>query len=616
MQSKTIYSWGGLLMLAIVFLALTMITGSLFRGARLDLTENALYTLSDGTKNILSQVEEPIQVQLFFSEAASEDLPQIRSYYQRVRELLEEFKQRAGGNLLISYVDPAPFSEAEDQAAAYGLQAVPVNASGDALYFGLVASNAIDGTEVMPFLQPDKEEFLEYDLAKILYTLNQPDKLRVGLLSGLAMTGGFDPQRQAPTPPWALYEQLQQSFEIENILPNATELPADIAMLVLVHPKALSEDLQYQIDQFVLGGGRVLAFVDPRSEVPDPSQQQQQMPGVSQGSGSSDLPELFGAWGVDFDDANVVGDARFALQVTVAQGQPPVRHVGILGLSNGAFAQDDIVTADLNSINLSSAGHFTRSEGATVDLQPLLISSDNSMLIDANRLMVLNNPADLLNGFQASGTSYNLSVRLTGTVNSAFGERAAGNNGLLEGEINVILIGDTDVLTDRFWVQRQNFFGQTLTSAFANNADLVINAVDNLIGNGDLISIRTRAVSSRPFDRVDDLRVAAELRLRETEQQLQQQLRETEQRLNELQTNRNGDDQEASLAVFTAEQEAEIKRFLDQKLTIRRELRQVRRELDKDIEALGTRLKVINILIVPLLVAVLAIFLARRRRRS
>ena len=616
MQSKTLYSWVGLLMLAVLFLALTMITSSMFRGARLDLTESALFTLSSGTKNILADIEEPIHIQLFFSEVASEDLPQIRSYYQRVRELLEEFKQRAGNNLQISYIDPAPFSEQEDQAAAYGLQAVPVNASGDSLYFGLVATNSIEGTELMPFLQPDKEEFLEYDLAKIIYTLNQTDKLRVGLLSSLAMTSGFDPQRQAPTPPWAIYDQLQQSFEIENILPNATKIPDDIALLLLVHPKNLNEDLLYEIDQFVLGGGRVLAFVDPRSELPDPSQQQQQMPGVSQGSGSSNLPNLFKAWGVEFDAENIVADTSFALQVSVGQGLPPVRHIGILGLSDTAFANDDIVTADLNTVNLSSAGHFTRAQDAVLDFQPLIFSSDNSMLIDVNRLLVLANPADLLNGFQASGTSFNLGVRLTGTTHSAFAERANTSDGLSEGDINVVLIGDTDLLTDRFWVQRQNFFGQALLSSFANNGDLVINAVDNLIGNSDLISIRTRAVSSRPFNRVDDLRIKAELQLQETEQQLQERLRQTEQRLTELNNNRVGDDQDTNLTVFTPEQEAEIQSFLDQKLEIRRELRQVRRELDKDIEALGTRLKVINILVVPLLVVGFALIIARRRRRT
>ncbi len=614
-DSKFFYSFGGLLLLTVLFLALTMITGSLFRGARLDLTENNLYTLSDGTKNILSSIEEPLQMQLYFSDAASSDLPQLRSYYRRVRELLEEFKQRSGGKLQISYIDPAPFSEEEDRAAAFGLQAVPINTSGDTLYFGLVATNAIDGAEVMPFLQPDKEEFLEYDLAKIVYTLNQPDRLKVGIITGLPINGGFDPQQQSMTQPWAIYDQLEQLFELEQIEATATELPVGIAMLVMVHPKDLSSDLKYSIDQFALNGGRVLAFVDAHSE--QDGQANPQAPGAPpQGGGKSDLPDLFAAWGIVFDELTFVGDAQYALQVSVGAGQPPVRHLGILGLNNESINGDDIVTADLSSVNMSTAGHFTPVENATTVIEPLLQSSENSQLLDTQQLQFLASPDQLLNGFQASGIRYNLALRVSGEASTAYPDRVAGNNGVSSGSINAVLIGDTDMLTDPYWVQSQNFFGQTIRTPFANNGDLAINAVDNLIGNSDLISIRTRAVSSRPFDRVNALRLDAERRLRDTEQQLQQRLQETEQRLNELQSTRGNDAQDTNLAVFTPEQEAEIQGFLDQKLEIRRELRQVRRELDKDIESLGNSLKAINIGLVPFLVLITAVLLNWRRRRT
>lgn len=615
LDSKVFYSVGGLLLLAVLFLALTMITSSLFRGARLDLTQNNLYTLSDGTKNILNSIEEPLQVQLYFSEDASSDLPQIRSYYRRVRELLEEFKQRSDGNLQVSYIDPEPFSEEEDQAAAYGLQAVPVNNSGDNLYFGLVATNAIDGAEVMPFIQPDKEEFLEYDLAKIIYTLNQPDRLRVGMITGLPINGGFDPQRQSPILPWAIYDQLEQFFELEVIEPTTTELPEDIAMLVMVHPKDLSPDLLFSIDQFALSGGRILAYVDAHAEQ-DVTANPQVPNAPPQGGGKSDLPDLFNAWGVAFDEFTFVADAQYALQVSVAAGQPPVRHIGIIGLNGEAINDDDIITGELSTVNMSTAGHFTPTENATTTMEPLLQSSENSQLMDTQRLQFLPNPAQLLNGFQASGIRHNLAVRVTGDINSAYPDRAAADGSVSNGRINAVLIGDTDMLTDPFWVQSQNFFGQNILTPFANNGDMVINAVDNLIGNEDLISIRTRAVSSRPFDRVNELRLDAERRLRDTEQQLQQRLQETEQRLNELQSSRGVDAQDSNLAIFTPEQEAEVQRFVEQKLEIRRELRQVRRELDKDIEGLGNKLKAINIGLVPLLVLVMALFMFIRRRRT
>jgi len=609
MSNNKLYSWSSLLILAVLFLALTMISNAVLRGGRLDLTDNNLYTLSDGSKNILASIEEPITLQLYFSAKASENLPQIRSYHQRVREMLQEFKSHAGSNLRLEFIDPAPFSEAEDQAAAYGLQAVPVNNGGDTLYFGLVGVNAIDGVQTIPFLQPDKEEFLEYDLAKMVYTLNQPEPLTVGLLSQLPLSGGFDPQRGSMTPGWAIYDQLTQLFDVQTIAAEANDLPDGLDLLMLVQPRDLSEDMLYAIDQFALDGGRVLAFVDPSAEK-DTANQSSPMGGPAL-PGSSTLPELFQSWGVAFDAANVVGDALYALQVSLGQGQPPVRHLAILGLTEDAMSADDIITAELETVNLSSAGHFTRAENASTSMQPLLQSSDNSQLINVNRLQMLANPADLLNGFQASGTAYNFAVRVSGEADSAYPDQAAADEGQLSGNINAVLFGDTDLLDDRFWVQRQNFFGQTVLSPFANNGDLVINAVDNLIGNSDLISIRTRATSARPFTRVEQLRREAEQRLRDTEQRLQQQLQETEQRINELQSARPEDG--SNLSVFSPEQQAEIDRFIDQRLEIRRDLRKVRRELDKEIEALGTSLKIINIGLVPLLVVLLLLVLSFRR---
>ncbi len=611
-HNKTLFSWSSLLLLAVLFLALTMLSNALLRGGRLDLTENNLYTLTAGTKNILNNIEEPITLQLYFSSRASAGLPQIRSYQQRVSEMLQEFQSHAGNKLRLEYIDPAPFSEAEDQAAAYSLQAIPVNNGVDTLYFGVVGVNAIDGVQVIPFLQPDKEAYLEYDLAKMIYTLNQPEPLTVGMISALPISGGFDPQRGSMTPGWAIYDQLKQLFDVQAIVNTATELPPGLDLLLLVHPKDLSEDLRYAIDQFALQGGRVLAFVDPNAEQ-DTNTESAPMggPGIP---GSSTLPQLFQSWGVAFDAANVVGDALYALQVSLGQGQAPIRHVAILGLTEDAMSDDDIITAELETVNVSTAGHFTRAENATTTMQPLLQSSENSQLINTSRLNMLRNPADLLNGFAASGTVYNLAVRVDGAAATAFPERAVSAGGVSQGEINVVLVGDTDLLDDRFWVQRQNFFGQTLLSPFANNGDLVINAVDNLIGNSDLISIRTRATSARPFTRVDRLRRDAEQRLRDTEQRLQQQLQETEQRINELQSARPEDS--GNLSVFSVEQQQEIDQFIEQRLEIRRDLRKVRRELDKEIEALGTTLKVINIGLVPLLVVLLLLLLQWRRRRQ
>lgn len=609
MQTKSFYSIGSLILLLLLFVAISMLSGSLLKGMRADLTENRLYTLSDGTRNILADLKEPVNLYLFFSEAASSDLPQIRSYARRVDEMVEEFKNHAGGNLIVHRIDPAPFSEQEDQAAAFGLQAVPVGAGGDTLYLGIAGTNSLDDVQSMPFLQPSKEKFLEYDLAKMISSLGSPVKETLGLMSSLQMTPGFDPATQSMREAWVVYEQLSQLFNIETIDPMADALPDDLDVLMVVHPKDLAEKMIYQLDQFVLGGGRLIAFVDPfaESDRGDPNDPMARM----QAGSSSDLGPLLESWGVSFDSARVVGDLQYGV------GTSQSRHIGILSVPGDSLNGDDIVSADLEFVNLSSVGWFTPSEGAATTFEPLVQSSENSAPLDATRLRFLTNPADLMNGFNPSGDRYTLVTRITGPASSAVSEVPEGEDATRHlsesGDfgINVILFADTDVLTDRLWVQKQPFMGQNLVTAFADNGSLVVNAVDNMLGNQDLISIRTRASSGRPFDRVSDLRVEAERNYRATEERLQRELAETERKLTDLQAARGDGD----LLVLSDEQQQEVQRFMDRRLEIRKELRQVQHDLQRDIEGLGTRLKLVNIALVPALVMAVALIYALRRRK-
>lgn len=263
---RSAYSAGILLLLAILFITLTIMSSVFLKGMRIDLTENSLYTLNEGTRNILNNMDEPVNLYLYFSEDISRDLPQFRSYARWAGEMLEEFVEQSGGKLTLKRVDPVPFSPQEDQAAQYGLQGVLVGTAGDMLYFGLVGTNSLDGLEVMPFLQPDKEKFLEYDLAKIVFSLSHPQHKKVGLISGLDMKPGFDPATQNVREAWVIHQQLDQLFDLQDLPGDTGELPEDLDLLVLVHPKDLGENMLYQIDQFVLGGGRVLAFLDPVAE--------------------------------------------------------------------------------------------------------------------------------------------------------------------------------------------------------------------------------------------------------------------------------------------------------------------------------------------------------------
>jgi ABC-type uncharacterized transport system involved in gliding motility auxiliary subunit len=607
MQKKSIYSLGSMVLLLVLFIAVSMLSSNLLTGLRFDLTENRLFTLSEGTRSILDKLEEPVTLYLFFSQDASRDLPQIRSYATRVDELVEEFVNNSNGKLILKRIDPAPFSEQEDQAAAFALQAVPVGASGETLYLGLAGSNSLDDVQAMPFLQPSREQFLEYDLAKMISSLGNPRKKTIGLLSSLPLGAGYDSVSQSVRDAWVVYDQLGQLFEIQDIEAGAEVLPEVLDVLLLVHPKNLGDDMLYQLEQFVLGGGHLIAFLDPfaESDRGDPNDPMAQM----QAGSASSLGSLLDGWGVSFDPARVVGDLQYGA------GTTRVRHIGILSVPADGLNDDDIVTAGLEVVNFSSTGWFAPLEDSGTTFEPLVLSSENAAPLDSSRLRFLTNPADLMTDFNPTSDRYALAARITGPATATL----AAPEGVtedhlaksLESGINVLLFADTDVLTDRLWVQKQPFMGQDLVTAFADNGSMAVNAVDNMLGNRDLISIRTRASSARPFDRVDEIRIAAEKSYRATEERLQMELEETERNLTQLQAAKG----ESEITVVSEEQQLEIQRFMDRKFEIRRDLRQVQHDLQRDIDRLGTRLKLLNIGLVPLAVMFVALLYGNRRRK-
>jgi ABC-type uncharacterized transport system involved in gliding motility auxiliary subunit len=584
-----------------------MLSSNVLRGLRFDLTENGLYTLSEGTRNILDELQEPVTVYLFFSEEASRDLPQVRSYAERVDELVAEFANHSKGKLILKRIDPAPFSEQEDQAAAFGLQAVPVGASGETLYLGLAGSNSLDDVQTMPFLQPSKEQFLEYDLAKMVSSLGNPERKTIGLLSSLSMEPAYEPMTQSARDAWVVYEQFSQLFAIDRIDADSGTLPEGLDVLLLVHPKDLDEGMLYQVEQFVLGGGHLIAFLDPFAES-DRGNPNDPMAQMQAGSASS-LGPLLEAWGVSWDPARVIGDMQYGVGTTRA------RHIGILSVPADGLNDEDIVSADLEIVNFSSTGWFSPVEGAGTVFEPLVSSSENAAPMDSSRLRFLTSPADLMTDFNPTGERYALAARITGPAAASIaapegmGESHIADSG--DEGINVLLFADTDLLTDRLWVQKQDFLGQSLVSSFADNGSLAVNAVDNMLGNRDLISIRTRASSGRPFDRVEEIRVAAERSYRATEERLQMELQDTEAKLADLQAAKG----EGDMLVISEEQQQEIQRFMDRKLEIRRELRQVQHDLQSDIDRLGTRLKLVNIGLIPVLVMVAALVYGLRRKK-
>ena len=602
-------------MLAVLLVAVLLITNVMFRGARVDLTQGHLYTLSQGTKNILASIDEPIHLYFFYSDKGSQDLPQLRTYATRVRELLEEMAGRAKGKIQLEVIDPLPFSEDEDRATSYGLQAVPTGQQGEKIFLGLAGTNSTNGKSVIPFLQPNKEAFLEYDVAKLINDLTQAKKPVVGLITGLPITTGFDPQTRQMREPWAIDQQLSQSFDVRQL--NAGSLKSvdkDINVLIVIHPKNLSDDTLYAIDQFVLRGGHLLAFVDPNAEADDAGADPNNPQAAMMADKSSDMPKLFKAWGVQYDPHQVVLDRGHAVQVSLTQGGEPVRDVAILGFTKRDLNADDVTTANLDSINVASAGFFALAKDSKNKLVPLIQSGTDAMTAPTERVRFMQDPSQLLNGFTPTQINYVIAGRLEGKFVTAFPDRKEeGHLAEAKDSGEIILAADTDMLTDRLWVNVQPFFGQKLMNAFANNGDFFINAVDNLTGSSDLISIRGRAISQRPFTRVDDMKRAAEENFRSKEQDLQRQLNDTERKLTELQSGKT----KGNEMIMSPEQQAELQSFLQKKVEIRKQLRQVQRSLDENIDALGARLKLINIGLMPLLITIAALAFAfwKRRRR-
>lgn len=604
-----------LLILALAFVALVAINAIVFRGWRVDLTENALYTLSPGTVHIIEKIEEPIHLYFYFSEDAAGDLPQLRTYAQRVRELLEEIAARSNGKIVLEVIDPQPFSDAEDRASAYGLQSVPVGSSGKTLFFGLVGTNATDGQTIVPFFQPNKESFLEYDIAKLISTLSNDTRSVVAVYSSLPMAPGYDASTGQASEGWVIDNELNQLFEVRRLQSPITDIAPDVDALVLVHPKNLSDDSLYAIDQYVLRGGKLLAFVDPYSEADVGAGAGGSDPTAMFAPHSSDLGKLFAAWGVQYDPGKVVFDSRYALQVQSPGSTQPERHLGVLGLSQEAMNQHDVVSAQIESLNLSTTGYISLSEGSTLNLEPLLQSSADAAPASVDKVRFLPDLAKLFDGFKATGERYVLAGRISGPLKTAFPDRTGAKH-LREGKADgsIILVADSDLLADRMWVSVQSVLGQRAFNPFAGNGDFVVNAVDNLVGSTDLIAVRTRAGSTRPFDRVEALKRRAEARFRDKERELQAQLLDTEQRLSALQ----GQQSEGGSPLLSPEQQAELERFQQQKLRIRKELRDVQLGLNQEIESLGMRLKLINMLGMPLLVTLFAIgfWLLRVRRRA
>lgn len=617
-----------LVLAGILYLSLNVFASNTLRSARLDLTQQGLYTLSTGSKRILDEIPEPIRLRFYFSEKLANQLPNIKSYGLRVRELLEEYVSLSHGKIHLEVIDPEPFTEAEDDAVRLGLQAVPIG-TGDSLYFGLVATNTIDDRQVVPFFSREKEAFLEYDLTRMLFNLSDPKKPVVGLISGLQMNADASPMlRFSGGPqPWAIVGAIRDAFDLKTLDPRQGVIPKDVDVLMIVHPLGLNDSALYAIDQFVMAGGRVLLFVDPFSEVTARAPQRGQQPAVE--LASSEFEKLLNTWGVSVATDHVVADFEAAQQVNAGQGGRTrvVRYLVWLQMGAENLSPEDVVTADLGPMILANAGSITVLPEAKIDVTPLMTSSAQAMLMETNLVRFGPAPDRLLEIFKPDGVHHIVAARLGGDAISAFpdgppkseGETVKGAAPHLQqssNPISVIVIADTDLLHDQFWLRRQNMMGQDVVVPIAANADFVINALDNLAGSSDLIGLRSRGKSTRPFVVVEAMRRAAEQKFLAEERKLKESLEKSKSRIAELESRA----QAGGGSLLTPEQQVEIQSVRAQVLKTRKQLRDVQHNLNRDIDNLETRLKFANIGLMPLVVsviaAILALFRLRRRRRA
>ncbi|MGO8865713.1 MAG: Gldg family protein [Alphaproteobacteria bacterium] len=652
-SDRTTLSLVGLALAVALFFALNIFADAAFKGISLDLTEGGLYTLSSGTRELLAHLKEPVTLRFYFSQRLADSVPSYGNYAARVRELLERYASLSDNKIRLEFYNPEPFSDAEDRAVAFGLQGVPLGGAGDQVYFGLAGTNSTDDEEIIPFFQVDRERFLEYDVTKLVAGLANPKKKVIGLVSSLPMGGSFgNPMMgQGSVQPWVIMTEMRQQFTVRELGENPDKIDKDIDVLMIVHPKALSAKAQFAVDQYVLGGGHALVFVDPNAESDTgPS------PMMMTGASSSDLKRLFAAWGLELVPDKVAGDRELAtrVQAPVSGRTQTIDYIAWLSLGEDNLNRDDVVTADLSNLLMATPGILEKKKGASTTFAPLVWTDADATEIAADKLRLFPDFLALLADYKPVGHPLTLAARIQGMVKTAFpdGPPAAGKGEAKTGEeggasegakteekkdpdkppaeapkpaswlkesvkpINVIVVADTDMLTDRFWVRTQEFFGQQIVEPTEGNGSFVIDALDNLAGSDALIGLRSRGLSARPFDLVQRLRAQADARYLAQAQELQNRLKDAEKKLASLEK----EGEAGSHQILSAAQQQEIDKFRTETLRTRKSLREVQHALRVDIERLDEVLKFVNIALIPILIGIAAIVVAlvraaRRRRR-
>ena len=609
----------GLAAVAVIVVAADLILANL--PLRADLTADRLYSLSDGSKAVLGKLEEDVTIKCFISSSAADMPMNLKTYATRVQNLLKEYERAAGGNLTIETYDPKPDSDAEEWAQRYGVEPQTVNPFGSPVYFGLVAVCG-DHEETLPTVSQRGETTLEYDITRLVTRVAWPERPVVGVMTSLSdvLGGEMNPMMmqmgQRPPQGWAIFNELKKDYDVRAVPTDADAIDADVKTLVVVHPKDLSDKALYAIDQFVLRGGRLIACVDPMSVMDLISSRQKQNPMMMGGAGDapSSLGKLFEAWGVSFTTDKIVADLAAATKLNGGNNRVE-ENPAFLSLAAKNMDKDDLLVARLSEVMLPFAGAFTFT-GTNTDLTftPIITSSkDGSCLVD--RMSVQYGMDAMKRELNPDNTARVLAARLSGIFKTAYPKGPDGTNdvskALAEGKGSVVLFGDADFLADQFCVQVMNTPFGTMVQPLNDNLALFSNVIEQFAGREELIGIRSRGRSDRPFVKVRDIEAKALAKWQRKEQELASALQETRQRIMALQKQKSGNDR----SLFSKEQEEEYRRFLKVQADTSRQLKNVRKELTADIDALGTTLKCLNILLMPILVVLFGLGRGLLRKR-
>ena len=633
MNRTGVVSVAGLFTAAILYVAVNALFNVSAPSLRLDVTEDRLYTLSKGTLATLERIDEPVELHFFFSDRLGREVPFYASYGRRVRELLTELSGVSDGKVILYQYEPEPFSEGEDSAVSFGVQGIPLDQGGELAYFGLAGTNTVDDIELIPFFQPERETLLEYDLTQMIYALSNPEPTVVGVMGSLPLMGDMQAQMQGGVlVPWAIANELRKHYELINLPETVDVLPDSVNVMMVVHPQKMTKRAIYELEQFLFRGGRALVFIDPKAE-------SDLSVGPNRTSTSANsLNILLKHWGIDVPDGKLVGDRSMALRINAGSAAQPVpaEYLVWLGVPPDYMTQSDPITSQLSGLNIATAGHITSTSDSTLAIEPLISSSENSALIDVDDVLGLRpDILGLLDRFIPDANEYVIAARLNGKVSTAFpngppartipnDEPDAPQLKSSNGPINLVLVADSDLLEERFWLRKQQFFGREVDEKIAGNADFVVNALGNLTGSDDLLQLRSRGVSQRPFEKIKALEQEAEQRLQHKERELQNKLKETQAKIAELEGVRemsDGTTAGTKLEInLSNAQRNEIESMRREMLSLRKQLRGVQRSLREDVRSLESWLKFINIGLVPMLVSVAALGVlfvrVMRRRRA